>query len=79
MKYKVLSFEEAMRLGFDGEFVGYYNYEYRSGVFRMEDDKPVEMLGHDGGEPEDQTLWRDWSWVATALIAAYKRGRAERE
>lgn len=26
-------------------------------------------LGTDGGEPEDQTLVRDWSWVANELNA----------
>lgn len=28
----------------------------------------------DGGEPEDQLFCRDWSWVAPALLDAYKRG-----
>jgi len=34
-----------------------------------------ERLGADGGEPEDQTLLRDWSWIPHALDAAEKRGR----
>jgi hypothetical protein len=25
------------------------------------------IVGRDGGEPEDQSLGRDWSWVADAL------------
>lgn len=51
---------------FDGE--GYH------AVYRLEDGKPVEFIGSDGGEPEDQTLTRDWDWVAPALQAAYDRG-----
>lgn len=32
-------------------------------------------IGCDGGEPEDQTLRRDWAWVVGALNDAYERGR----
>jgi hypothetical protein len=46
----------------------------RRGVFRLADGRPVELLGTDGGEPEDQTLGRDWSWVAGALSDAHVRG-----
>jgi len=28
----------------------------------------------DGGEPEDQSFGRDWSWVAPALRDAYELG-----
>lgn len=52
------------------------DHAYDSYVFRYEGNHPVECLGSDGGEPEDQTLGRDWSWVAPALNAAYVRGRA---
>jgi hypothetical protein len=47
------------------------------GVFRLADGVPVELLGTDGGEPEDQTLARDWAWVTGALTAAYTYGSAE--
>jgi hypothetical protein len=36
-------------------------------IFRYEQDIPVEFIGSDGGEIEDQTLKRDWSWVVPAL------------
>lgn len=36
-----------------------------------------ELIGADGGEPEDQLLVRDWSWVVEALNAAYARGRRD--
>lgn len=76
MKYATLSFEDATKLGYVG-LDEYSDYEYRCGVFRMENDKPVAMLGHDGGEPEDQTLWRDWAWVSYALNTAYEDGLSE--
>lgn len=47
-------------------------------VVRCEDGQPVEILGTDGGEQEDQTLSRDWSWVVPALRAAYELGLAQR-
>ena len=31
----------------------------------------------DGGEPEDQSFLRDWSWVKIALLEAYKIGKIE--
>jgi hypothetical protein len=46
-----------------------------SAVFRVEDGVAVSELGSDGGEPEDNSLSRDWSWVAPALQAAYDLGR----
>lgn len=33
------------------------------------DTKTNRLLGADGGEPEDQTLGRDWNWVVSALNA----------
>lgn len=40
----------------DGEF-GYV----------LKDRQTGEIIGYDGGEPEDQLLVRDWQWVAVAL------------
>ncbi|GAF86353.1 unnamed protein product [marine sediment metagenome] len=39
------------------------------------DTETGDSVGEDGGEPEDQLLVRDWSWVAPALNAASERGR----
>lgn len=36
-------------------------------MYRLKDTKTGETIGWDGGEPEDQLLLRDWSWVATAM------------
>lgn len=29
---------------------------------------------YDGGEPEDQSFYRDWAWVADAIEQAYQLG-----
>lgn len=34
-------------------------------------------LGTDGGEPEDQSFSRDWSWVVGAMNAAHAKGVRE--
>lgn len=31
----------------------------------------------DGGEPEDQSFYRDWSWVKPAIEKAYQLGRED--
>lgn len=44
--------------------------------------RAVDLLGEDGGEPEDQTLYRDWAWVpdmANALLDKIARLTRERD
>ena len=53
----------------------YGDCDYDLYVFRYEGLRPVQFIGSDGGEPEDQTLGRDWAWVVPALNAAYELGR----
>jgi len=43
-------------------------------VVLLEGERVVQLIGWDGGEPEDQLLCRDWSWVVVALDKAYRRG-----
>lgn len=38
----------------------------------------MACIGTDGGEPEDNTLNRDWSWVVGALNDAHRQGVMER-
>ena len=38
--------------------------DYCCGVY---DNKTGEVIHWDNGEPEDQTLYRDWSWVVPLL------------
>lgn len=35
------------------------------------------MTQTDGGEPEDQSFFRDWNWVKDALIKMYEIGKTE--
>lgn len=37
----------------------------------------VEYVAEDGGEPEDQSLVRDWDWVPVRLEEAYRLGFAD--
>ena len=60
-----------------GELDDWYDTEYVSAVIRTNNDGTVTRIGTDGGSPEDQTLWRDWAWVAPALQDAYEQGLAE--
>lgn len=79
--FKVLTYPEAAALKAphpweDWEEYQDDGYDYTSGIWRCEDGEPVEFMGSDGGEPEDNTLGRDWSWVAPALQKAYAQGYA---
>ena len=80
VEYKLVSATEA----FSNKYPDYENWtgedeeackdSYRTAIYRFENGVAVEYLGSDGGEPEDQSLSRDWSWVDTALDKAYKLG-----
>lgn len=78
--YAVLSYADAAELDADlplytEDWAEALEYgEYTCGVWRFEDGAPVQFIGNDGGEPEDQTLQRNWSWVADALNDAYELG-----
>ena len=54
---------------------GWRDLSYNSALVRYENDEPAEIIAIDGGEPEDQTLTRDYGWVAEAMQAAYELGR----
>jgi len=57
----------------------YGEWTYRYAVIREVDGFIVDLLATDGGEPEDNTLTRDWAWIADALNDAYNRGIEEGE
>lgn len=46
--------------------------DYTSCVVKVSADGTRTIVGTDGGEPEDQTLTRDWSWVIDELNNAVK-------
>ena len=76
-RFKILTIIEANNLAPD--LVDYspgYRDDYRLGVFEFNQyGKLIKEWGSDGGEPEDQTLNRDWNWVVTALNYAFDLGR----
>lgn len=45
-----------------------------STTLRIIIDGEVVATHWDGGEPEDQSFGRDWSWVGTELKRAYEQG-----
>lgn len=49
------------------------NYDLRL-VMVVRHEGKIIATHSDGGEPEDQTFYRRWSWVAPALRDAYARG-----
>ena len=75
VEYRTVWFDEAKRQGWPGtEHEDDYHNDGTSLLYRFEDDVPAAVIGTDGGEPEDQSLVRDWRWVPLALQAAYALG-----
>ncbi len=73
-EYRVVSLKQAYELGVFPDYERYDAGDYRSAIVRFKNNKAIEFIGMDGGEPEDQTLYRDWGWVVGALNNAYHRG-----
>lgn len=68
-RFRILTQEECLAIGLD-EASEIYDGEYRN--FLVEFDvsgDPIRLVAVDGGEPEDQTLCRDLSWVVEELNA----------
>ena len=87
MKYVQKTFKEAAELNWDEPYGGYWEDlletlsqdrwsedGYRLGIWEVEDEIGYRFVGSDGGEPEDNTLNRDWSWVVDELNKAYLAG-----
>jgi hypothetical protein len=73
LSYKQHTLAEAKSLDLPDLEVDYLlDYELMScsGIWLYSDDVPLKLIGEDGGEPEDQTLRRDWRWVVDALNEA---------
>lgn len=86
MKYIQKTFKEAAELNWDEPYGGLWeevlgdddggwdDYDYRFGIWEVEDGIGYKFVGSDGGEPEDNSLNRDWAWVVDELNAAYLQG-----
>ena len=72
--FRLVTLQEAVDLGLPGAEPDPWTGNYGFIVYRIEDAGHV-FVGEDGGEPEDQTLGRDWAWVVPALNEAYRLGR----
>jgi hypothetical protein len=67
VKYVQMEAHEADPENFDAD-------DCPTAVVRIVDEKIDAIVGVDGGEPEDNRLYRDWAWVTPALNDAYRRG-----
>jgi len=83
MPYRIFTLRDAKAAGcndpdLEARFEYMEEYDYTSGVFLCDaQGNPKKLIGTDGGEPEDQTLGRDWNWVMDALNEAYRLGQRE--
>lgn len=48
--------------------------DWEQAIWLIKDDGTSEYISGDGGEPEDNTLNRDWCWIVGELNRAYARG-----
>lgn len=79
MKYKLIDISEIREKEYEGhEYLSDWD-EYGAGLYVWDEalDMPTRLIAMDGGEPEDQTFYRDWSWVPQALEDAYRRGHQD--
>lgn len=67
--------------GFTDKHVEAYGYDPRDGYSNdyrnylvVWYNNIIIMIHSDGGEPEDNSFHRDWSWVSDAIEAAYQLG-----
>lgn len=73
-RFRLLDFGECLELGLVDEIERRYA-EWNSFVVEFPESGTPEMVGSDGGEPEDQRLYRDFKWVVPALNAAFEDGK----
>jgi len=64
-EFKLLNIDEVVAAGLPEDKDEYS--EYRTFLVEFVDGKANRTVGVDGGEPEDQTFWRDWHWVVDEL------------
>ena len=66
MRFVVIDQKEAWARRWRDEPPFDWEDEYRRLLFDTSTSPPTEIAS-DGGEPEDQTLYRDWAWVPKLL------------
>ena len=70
--FAVKLMQEAFEAGWPEAYEDRYE-DQMSGLWELHDGAPIRLLGRDGGEPEDNTLYRGWSWVVKELNALAAR------
>ena len=87
-RFQVIELRDAQKYGWpEAEEFGQAGIShYRRLLYECDaEDKPVRLVGYDGGEPEDQTLSRDWEWVVVELnqladeVCALRQNRDKEE
>lgn len=69
-RFQLMDFNEVVKLELEVEGSRYWEEHT---MFVVDICGP-RIIGSDGGEPEDQRLYRDWAWVVPALNKAYQEG-----
>jgi hypothetical protein len=75
MKYEHIYRKQAEAEGLASDF----GWNTSGLIVLRKDDGTSEIIGWDGGEPEDQLLSRDWRWVVGALNKALELGASSDE
>lgn len=75
-RFKLFDFDDMLKHGLLEES-DRVNIEPRLYVVEHVSKGQIRVLGYDYGEPEDQSLYKDWSWIIPALNEAYKAGMKE--
>lgn len=60
------------------DFLGYQPDKYDMyAILEIRHDGKIIQTHSDGGEPEDNSFFRDWDWVAPAIRIAYNLGKQD--
>jgi hypothetical protein len=73
--YQILTINQAAKEGLVRDAEATFNWNTFSCVVLRKTDGTSEIVGWDGGEPEDQLLIRNWKWVEGALNRAFELGQ----
>jgi hypothetical protein len=67
-RFIVVSADEAAKQKLPG-WEGFHHSggDWHLCLYETDGEKPTRLVGEDGGEPEDQTLYRDLKWVPVEM------------
>ena len=67
-RFIVVSNDDAVKQRLPGwENFYHVDGDFHFCLYETDGKKPIRLVGEDGGEPEDQTLGRDWKWVPAEM------------